>query len=339
MIKNIKIIIAALMVATISYQCKTDPFQLDPDCVKCPPGPQGQPGQQGEKGEKGDKGDAGLQGVPGERGPMGPAGVQGPAGPKGDKGDTGATGASGLQGPVGPRGAVGPKGDAGADGRDAMFATIDWTAYKDTVDGHYKVRVWNVDNGSVIADYQTFTGIKGKDYMGAYFDLSKYLNITFNVRKDSIGGRIPNDCGNGEGKAGSIIDVIFKQRENPFLFSYAEQRDSIVLTAYSCPDPAVAVYTPIDSVSIENINPTWASVRVFAKEPNSAVAEFGTQSGVYTGMGNREWSFDYTDHWLRVGNNVDYPLQPGTKYYVRVTSWTEDGKVYFSDEVSFTTSQ
>ena len=320
--------------------CKPDQF-IDPECVNCPPGPQGQPGQPGPKGDKGDPGPQGIQGVPGPTGRQGPQGEQGIRGPRGE---TGLQGVPGSQGPQGEQGPMGPQGPPGEDGKDGVggafdFATIDWAAYKDTATGHYHAKIWNVETGDTIANYQTFEGVKNEAYMSAYFHLSQYLNVTYNVRRDSIGGRIPYEwCPSGE--AGAIIDVTFKQRPNPYLYSYANpDKPGIMLTAYSCPPADPERYNPIDSIAIDNITSNRATVRVYAKEPNSAVAEFGIRSGAYIGMGLREWSYNYTNHGLSVGNDPNYPLNPNTTYYVRVTSWTQDGKVYFSDEVSFKTGQ
>lgn len=310
--------------------CKPDNLFADPECVSCPPGPQGQPGQPGPKGDKGDPGPAGPQGIPGVAGAQGPQGIPGVRGPMGPAGATGA------QGPMGPQGPKGDKGDPG-EASLPLFAKVDYTAYKDTVTDLYHVKVWNADTGDTIANYQTFPGLHNEAYMSAYYHISQFVKIGYNVRKDSLGGRIPFECPNG--MPGVTVDVTFEKWDSPWLFSYADSaRDSIVVPVKLCPDPSKVTYNPIDSIQIANINRTWATVKVFAKEPNSAVAEFGKAPGVYTGMGLREWSFDFTNHNLRVGNDPIMPLQPGTKYYVRVTSWTEDGKVYFSKEVSFTTA-
>jgi len=217
------------------------------------------------------------------------------------------------------------------------FATLDWTSYKDTITGDYHVKVWRPDTGASIAEYKTFPGITNQTYMPAYFHLSMYLDISYSIHRDTTGMRIPFECNNG--LPGATVDIIFKQKEDPYLFEYAvSDKDSIVHTVQICPQPD-KYENIIQSVTIDNINQTWASVKVQATEPNQAVAEFGTQSGVYTGKGRREFSFNYTNHSLRVGNDPDYPLQPGTTYYVRVTSWNENGKPFFSEEVSFTTAQ
>jgi hypothetical protein len=217
------------------------------------------------------------------------------------------------------------------------FAIIDWTAFRDSTSGHYHVKIWNAEKGDTIASYQTYSGVENSAYMAAYFHLSQYLKITYQTRKDSAGVRIPHEhC--PDGRAGTIIDVTFEQRQNPYLYDYADPgKDPVILTAYSCPTPK-QTYSAIDSVYVMNVNPTWATVRVLGNEPIQAVAEFGLQPGVYTGMGKREFSYDYQDHHLRVGNDPEYPMQPGTKYFVRVTAWNQDGKAYFSREMSFTTA-
>lgn len=313
--------------------CKPDNLFADPECVSCPPGPQGQPGQPGPKGDKGDPGPAGPQGIPGVAGPQGPQGIPGVRGMQGPAGATGA------QGPMGPQGPQGPKGDKGDPGEVSLplFAKVDYTAYKDEVTDLYHVKVWNADTGDTIANYSTLPGVSNNAYMGAYYHLAQFLEIKYNVRKDSVGGRIPYDvCPSG--LPGVTVDITFKKYKYPWLFSYADSaKDSIVVPVTLCPDPAKVTYNPIDSIQVGTLNQTWAQVKVFCKEPTSAVIEFGKSPGVYTGMGLRQWDWQYTNHSLRIGNDPNYPVTPGTKYYVRATVWTEDGKVYFSQEKTLTT--
>lgn len=321
-------LVATVVFFSTLYSCQ-DPLGIKPDCEQCPPGPQGQPGQPGP---------AGQNGADGAQGPAGPAGPRGPQGATGATGPMGPQGPAGATGPMGPQGPKGDKGDPG-EATLPLFAKIDYTAYKDTVTDLYYVKVWNAETNDTIASYNTVPGMSNDKYWGAYYNLAQFVDIKYNVHKDSVGGRIPHDvCASG--MPGVLVDVVFKQKKYPWLFSYADSaKDSIVVPVMLCPDPTKVTYNPIDSIQVGTLNRTWAQVKVFCKEPTSAVIEFGKQPGVYTGMGLRQWDWQYTDHSLRIGNDPNYPVQPNTKYYVRATVWTEDGKVYFSQEKTLTTLQ
>lgn len=104
----------------------------------------------------------------------------------------------------------------------------------------------------------------------------------------------------------------------------------------SVPPPAPP--TPrINDISFENINTTWATVVVDSEYKSQAVARYATVPGEYFGEGQKEMSFNYSNHHLRIGNNTNYaPLVPGTTYYVKVICWYEDGTVEHSVEKSVT---
>ena len=321
------------MVATLFTGCELfEQNPIDPECVNCPPGPQGQPGQPGEKGEQGE------QGEPGPQGPMGLPGIAGPAGPQGPPGETvvGPQGPQGIPGPPGPQGEKGEKGDPGDSGSGGSYEkpVVDWNVIRNGEKFH--VYVLNTATGDTLSTWKLDNRSTPKSTLeDAYFDLSQFVTLGYDVLYEDGVRVIPEEC-----VTGGYVDLTVKNKVNPFLFTYSDPNKAPVTErVVRCTSVEVAKpYSIIDSVYVSNITSTRAGINVVACCPNQAVAEFGTSPGNYTGMGVKETSFNYSNHGLQVGNNPQYPLQPGTTYYVRVTCTDTGGRNYFSEEVSFTTS-
>lgn len=192
-----------------------------------------------QEGPKGDRGPAGPKGQTGQRGPAGPKGEkgdpgrpgEGKIGPKGEKGEKGDPG-EGQIGPQGPKGDPGPPGPKGEAGNNAIFEkpTYDWFIKK--ISKGYKAAVWDINTGDTVNTWFAYHGHKAGEYMAAYYDLSRFIKITYKVREDSLGNRIrPTAICDS---AGAIIDLTFKNKPNPYLFNYAAERDT-TLTVKTCP--------------------------------------------------------------------------------------------------------
>ncbi len=191
-----------------------------------PRGPQGKPGIQGQRGPagpQGPKGDPGSQGRPGSQGPKGEQGDPGRPGPAGEKGDPGDPG---IQGPKGDPGDKGDQGDPGTFEKPVY----DW--YIKKISKGYQAAVWDVETGDTVNVWNAYHGHQVSEYMAAYYDLSRFIKITYKVREDSLGNRIrPVEICDS---AGAIIDLRFKNRSQPYLFKYAQIKDTTI-TVKTCP--------------------------------------------------------------------------------------------------------
>lgn len=310
---------------------KGDPGPQGPMGPDGPPGEsiQGPPGAPGEPGEDGKDGIDGLDGADGEDGADGLPGIDG------------APGAPGPQGPIGPQGLPGPQGPPGSPG-DTIYQPVEgkpiitWGVVSDN--GYH---AWVVDTreGDTLASYHVDGGTIVGDLEDAYKDLSRFLDISYEVLKDNNGDRVrPDRCDTG----GAIIDVTFKQKPNPFLIQYApgakENHTQRVFTCTSYTE-AESPDSIIDSVAIRSVGTDRIGVNLYSEVKCQAYIRYGfyMHPDSLKMQGVEERSFNYNNHQLTAGNAE--PMLPGRRYYLQAVATDQNGKVHTSKLITATTKR
>ena len=272
--------LAWVLIMLFSITSCQDPLMIDPECVSCPPGPQGVMGQ------KGDKGDPGIPGIPG---------IDGKDGVNcwelvGDRNGDGVLDAMDCVGADGEQGIPGEKGEKGDPGDSGSYSpvVIDWFFWTES-DG-YHAAVWNVATNDTILHKIVPGGTKVEGLINDYLDFQRFVDMGYEVQEDSEGNRvIPDRCATG----GAFIDVWVKNKQNPYMYSYADPDRMVTSTITVCTTVKPLVYNAIDSVRIGSVTPDYTVIEVFCNVPAQAVAEWGYAKGVYTEIGPKEESFNY----------------------------------------------